>query len=654
MGNLKSFYKFLTQIVSKSDKNKLITNFIILFLLSLLTVILPLIQRELLSSIEVRQELNQWIIVLLLTGVIYCILRYILEIRKEKINRRLERDLQSRLIINGIEKTNKLIENRGAGSYLMSVYGDVEQLTGIISNQEIESAFLSLLQLLAILIISLLWSLWLALTILIGYAVGLLSTIHFRKVYKEEFSLFRKILMEINPKILELLENRSSVLSYLGLDRANKKIQNLFEERDLHVQNAGIASKTSDSVINFISFFTQLAFIAISAIQLSSGKLDFPTLTALLSYVALAFTPISKIKASLDTLNRLEVLQSRIEPFLTCEAKNCVPEGRELSFKDCVLTYETEEGNQVNLIDRLSHTFKGLTGIVGLSGSGKTTLVKALLGTVSPSQGSVNYGGCPISEINQSFLYSSFKLYPQNPEIYNDSLLSNITFNKQALSEAEFLEKKAKIHNQLKSLTADNIHQFPELAEVIPALLGQRKAELAGLPAKQLENFLQGLSSESTVDNLATQAVNHSHFIHERYLSIIDALELAKLDGRDLGFHGEKISGGEKNKIALARLLLPYGNYFTILDEPFTNMDIFSVKHCLDAYRRFNGNTPGIIISHNLFLISQLCDEILVVENNGTVAIGSHQQLLSKNDLYKDLYAEHIKSQKEDDSQKQQ
>ena len=135
MVNLKSFYKFLNQIVSKSDKNKLINNFIILFLLSLLTVILPLIQRELLSSIEVRQSLNKWIIVLLVTGVIYCILRYILEIQKEKINRRLERDLQSTLIINGIEKTNKLIENRGAGSYLMSVYGDVEQLTGIISNQ---------------------------------------------------------------------------------------------------------------------------------------------------------------------------------------------------------------------------------------------------------------------------------------------------------------------------------------------------------------------------------------------------------------------------------------------------------------------------------------------------------------------------------------
>jgi len=46
-----------------------------------------------------------------------------------------------------------------------------------------------------------------------------------------------------------------------------------------------------------------------------------------------------------------------------------------------------------------------------------------------------------------------------------------------------------------------------------------------------------------------------------------------------------------------------------------------------------------------LFLISQLCDEILVVENNGTVAIGSHQQLLSGNQLYKDLYEEHIKIQ---------
>ncbi|MBP7213132.1 MAG: ABC transporter ATP-binding protein [Anaerolineaceae bacterium] len=630
----------------------MITNFFILFLLSLLTVILPLIQKELLSSIEVRQELNKWIIVLLLTGIIYSILRYILEIRKEKINRRLERDLQSKLIINGIEKTNKLIENRGAGSYLMSVYGDVEQLTGIISNQEIESACLSLLQLLAILIISLFWSPWLALTILLGYAVGLLSTIHYRKVYKEEFSLFRKILMEINPKILELLENRSSVLSYLGLDRANKKINTLFEERDLHVQNAGIASKTSDSVINFISFFTQLAFITISAIQLGSGKLDFPTLTALLSYIALAFTPISKIKSSLDTLNRLEVLQSRIEPFLTNETKNCVPEGRTLSFKDCILTYETEEGKQVSLIDQLSHTFKGLTGIVGLSGSGKTTLVKALLGTVAPNRGSVNFGGCPISEINQSFLYSSFKLYPQNPEIYNDSLLYNITFNKQALSEAEFLEKKATIHNQLIQLTADNIHENPGLAELVATLLGQAKSEPGDLPTGPLDKFLERLTSESTVDNLATQAVNREYFIQERYLSIIDALELTKLDGRDLGFHGEKISGGEKNKIALARLLLPYGDYFTILDEPFTNMDIFSVKHCLAAYQRFNGDAPGIIISHNLFLISQLCDEILVVENNDRVAIGSHQQLLSDNHLYKDLYEEHIKSQQEHDSQK--
>lgn len=120
-------------------------------------------------------------------------------------------------------------------------------------------------------------------------------------------------------------------------------------------------------------------------------------------------------------------------------------------------------------------------------------------------------------------------------------------------------------------------------------------------------------------------------------------LELQDLDGRKFGQRGGKVSGGEKNKITIARFLLPeYGNYF-ILDEPFTSLDAISEKNCLKVLQKYTTGMKGIIISHKMNVISQFAEDIYVLENGTISEHGRHTELMSQEGLYRKIYTEYVK-----------
>lgn len=135
--------------------------------------------------------------------------------------------------------------------------------------------------------------------------------------------------------------------------------------------------------------------------------------------------------------------------------------------------------------------------------------------------------------------------------------------------------------------------------------------------------------------------VNLDYYIGEKYDELIEELSLSKLNGRKLGARGSTISGGEKNKIALARFLLPENACFFILDEPFTNIDILSIKTCLKVFTKYKPSKCGIIVSHNLQVIHSLCEEIIVMEEGCAPVVGKHTELANNNYLYNTLCKEY-------------
>lgn len=99
---------------------------------------------------------------------------------------------------------------------------------------------------------------------------------------------------------------------------------------------------------------------------------------------------------------------------------------------------------------------------------------------------------------------------------------------------------------------------------------------------------------------------------------------------KDLSEKGLEISGGESQKIAIARALYKDAP-FIILDEPTAALDPISESQIYHQFDKIIGNKTAIYISHRLSSC-QFCDEIIVFDKGKIIQQGTHQELLLDKD----------------------
>ena len=104
----------------------------------------------------------------------------------------------------------------------------------------------------------------------------------------------------------------------------------------------------------------------------------------------------------------------------------------------------------------------------------------------------------------------------------------------------------------------------------------------------------------------------------------------------EVGNRGLKLSGGEKQRISIARIILKDPTIF-IFDEATSALDSISEKKIQDAIDPIIKSKTSILIAHRLSTILA-ADEILVVKDGTIVERGSHKELLSKEGVYRELY----------------
>jgi ATP-binding cassette, subfamily B, bacterial len=109
-------------------------------------------------------------------------------------------------------------------------------------------------------------------------------------------------------------------------------------------------------------------------------------------------------------------------------------------------------------------------------------------------------------------------------------------------------------------------------------------------------------------------------------------------DGLDtvVGDRGYRLSGGEKQRLALARLLLKAPSV-VVLDEATAHLDSESEAAVQRALATALVGRTAIVIAHRLSTIRD-ADEILVVDDGSIVERGSHETLLAAGGHYADLY----------------
>ncbi|MGM8249157.1 ABC transporter ATP-binding protein [Clostridium perfringens] len=111
----------------------------------------------------------------------------------------------------------------------------------------------------------------------------------------------------------------------------------------------------------------------------------------------------------------------------------------------------------------------------------------------------------------------------------------------------------------------------------------------------------------------------------------IDTSLLKILDGE-----GVELSGGENQKLALARALYKNGK-IVILDEPTSALDAVAEYNIYKGFDELIGDKTAIYISHRL-ASTKFCDVIAFFENGEIVEYGTHEELLNKNGKYSDMF----------------
>ncbi|MBV8839999.1 MAG: ABC transporter ATP-binding protein/permease, partial [Alphaproteobacteria bacterium] len=129
-------------------------------------------------------------------------------------------------------------------------------------------------------------------------------------------------------------------------------------------------------------------------------------------------------------------------------------------------------------------------------------------------------------------------------------------------------------------------------------------------------------------------------------IEVEEAAKLAQIDGfiriapegyeTEVGERGLKLSGGEKQRVAIARTILK-APPILVLDEATSALDSHTEKEIQDALDRVSRDRTTLTIAHRLSTIVG-ADEIIVLDQGVIAERGTHHQLLLKNGLYASMW----------------
>ena len=102
-----------------------------------------------------------------------------------------------------------------------------------------------------------------------------------------------------------------------------------------------------------------------------------------------------------------------------------------------------------------------------------------------------------------------------------------------------------------------------------------------------------------------------------------------------IGERGLKLSGGQRQRICIARAIYK-DPPILIFDEATSSLDSKSEKSVQTAIEKVMKDRTSIIIAHRLSTIKNV-DKIIVIDKGKIVEMGSHEELLKKNNIYSNL-----------------
>merc|ERR1711865_23872 len=387
-------------------------------------------------------------------------------------------------------------------------------------------------------------------------------------------------------KMTDALQNFETVKSFTAeaheVERYSVSVAQYQQENTNTQATLSLLNITQQLILNG----TLASCLIFAAYQVNSGGLNTGSFVAVSVYIAQLFAPLSFlgtiystiITSFVDMENLSNILAEEKDIQDSANAKD-LPAALTgnlpaIEFRNVCFDYRRRgAGSGLNNIS-FTVPVNTTTAIVGSTEAGKSTITRLLLRYYDVGSGQVMVDGVDIRELTQKSLRQCIGVVPQDTSLFNDTIWYNLSYGLYG----------SKNPNKLKIT----------------------------------ESLVKAAAKSAELDTFIEQ-------------------NLPKKWETKVGERGQQISGGEKQRVAIARVLLK-NPPIAVLDEATSHLDSTTEMLIQNSLQRLGAERTMLVIAHRLSTIAS-ADQILVLNQGQIIEKGTHEELMDNGEWHESCYA---------------
>ena len=506
---------------------------------------------------------------------------YIAKVIMIGVSEEVRKDVQVNMLNNLIDADTKLIDNKHSGKFISNLTNDVAHLTNLISTAilNVFKDTLTLIGLLSVMFYQ-------------NWELSLIAIIMIPLAYLAARSLGKRI----TKVSFQQMEWAGVLSSYLIEVFKNHKLIKIFQKEMYEKNRASVflnnvKEKTKKMAIVFVRaspIMETMTGIVIAILIYYAGRLimkdqiDISNFFSFLAAMMLAYQPVRSLATLNIVINNGLVSAKRILPIIDEKSKlKKNIDDKNLDLNEGNIKFKNIEFSYDNISDDITKktTLKNIN--LEMQGGKMTALV--------------GYSGSGKSTILNLI-----------PRIY-DAENGDITIDNQSIYKTKLVSLRENI-----SFVSQDTNLFDDT----------------------IKNNIAYADMDATDDEIFNAA--KLSFASEFIEKLKD-----KYDTK-IGENGIRLSGGEKQRLSIARAILKKSKII-LLDEATSSLDAETEDKIQKAINYLTKNRTTIVIAHRLSTILN-SDKIYVIDSGHVVAEGNHEDLMTKSSIYKNFYNKQIKT----------
>lgn len=406
-------------------------------------------------------------------------------------------------------------------------------------------------------------------------------------VLLKSIPLYKKVQTSLDKVTLRTRENLIGVRVLRAFNAEDEEIE-AFENETSEYKTLQLIAGRVGAIMNPATFLVvnaaTVGILYFGAKEVNNGLIEQATLIALINYMSQILVELVKLANLIITITKSLACADRISDMLSeelpeCRIKKEIAVVDTIEFKKVSFTYP--KAKKESLKEVSFRAKKGeIIGIIGGTGSGKSTLVNLICGYYPIDSGEIAINKIPVSK---------------------------------------WVENCAEKVNSLNSSEA-----FRIIMRGVTSTVHQTAVLFNGSVEDNLK-WGKKNASESEMED-ALKAASAYDFVMEKE----GGLKAEVTEG------GKNFSGGQRQRLSMARAFVK-DSEILILDDSTSALDYITEKKVREAIRKMSEDKITFIVSQRAAGIMD-ADRILVMDNGRLVGAGTHEELLNKCGVYREIF----------------